>query len=290
MSNLWSEFVQKSGTLYTSRRVRFDDYFRERFTQVFEIPDGARILEIGCGPGALCSSLSRWYPNSAVTGLDFDESFIKFARAHDKSCEFIVGDATALPFGGNSFDVTISNTVSEHIEPEKFYGEQYRVLKNGGICLMLSSRRGVKISSDIVSAETELEKEIWDRVDERFRTLRNGISIGEYAKNEQEHPIAMEKAGFRDVRTDYITLSLTPDDNRYPPELSRRMIESDRQCALDAVSFIEEKASDLVSAEETAEMKNSINSRFDRRLDMLSRGVKLWDTEIAHIMSVRGIK
>ena len=146
------------------------------------------------------------------------------------------------------------------------------------------------IPSDIVSEESELEKYIWDRVDERFRTLRNGISIGEYAKNEQEHPIAMEKAGFRDVRTDYITLSLTPDDDRYPPEVSRRMIESDRQCALDAVSFIEEKAADLVSAKETAEMKNSINLRFDRRLDMLSRGVKLWDTEIAHIMSLRGIK
>ena len=102
MSSIWSEFVQKAGTLYTSRRVRFDDYFREKFVSVFEIPDGARILEIGCGLGALCSSLSRWYPNSAVTGLDFDESFIKFARAHDKSCEFIVGDATALPFGDSS--------------------------------------------------------------------------------------------------------------------------------------------------------------------------------------------
>ena len=29
MSSIWSEFVQKAGTLYTSRRVRFDDYFRE---------------------------------------------------------------------------------------------------------------------------------------------------------------------------------------------------------------------------------------------------------------------
>ncbi len=51
MSSIWSEFVQKAGTLYTSRRVRFDDFFREKFVSVFEIPDGARILEIGCGPG-----------------------------------------------------------------------------------------------------------------------------------------------------------------------------------------------------------------------------------------------
>ena len=138
MSSIWSEFVQKAGTLYTSRSVRFDAFFRGKYVSSFEIPDGAKILEVGCGPGALSSSLSRWYPNSTVVGLDFDESFIDFARAHDKNCEFIVGDATALPFSDNSFDVTISNTVSEHIEPEKFYGEQYRVLKSGGICLMLS--------------------------------------------------------------------------------------------------------------------------------------------------------
>lgn len=50
MSSIWSEFVQKAGTLYTSRCVRFDDCFREKFVSVFEIPDGARILEIGCGP------------------------------------------------------------------------------------------------------------------------------------------------------------------------------------------------------------------------------------------------
>lgn len=196
MSSIWSEFVQKAGTLYTSRSVRFDDCFREKLVSVFEIPDGARILEIGCGPGALCTSLSRWYPNSAVTGLDFDESFIKFARAHDKSCEFIVGDATALPFGDNSFDVTISNTVSEHIAPEKFYGEQYRVLKNGGICLILSTRKGVMIPSDIVSEESELEKEIWDRVDERFRTLRNGISIGEYVKTSRSIRLLWKKPDF----------------------------------------------------------------------------------------------
>lgn len=34
-----------------------------------------------------------------------------------------------IPFENESFDVTISNTVAEHIEPSRFYGEQYRVLK-----------------------------------------------------------------------------------------------------------------------------------------------------------------
>lgn len=38
-----------------------------------------------------------------------------------------------------SIPCTFSNTVSEHIEPSKFYGEQYRVLKENGVCLVLSA-------------------------------------------------------------------------------------------------------------------------------------------------------
>ena len=127
-------------------------------------------------------------------------------------------------------------------------------------------------------------------MDEKFGSMHSGLRIGTYAKNEQEHPLTMAKAGFHNISTDYITLNLTPDNDCYPSELSRRMIESDRQCALDAVSFIEEKAADLVSAEEISEIKNSICSRYEKRFSLLSQGVKLWDTEIAHIMVLRGIK
>lgn len=69
-------------------------------------------------------------------------------------------------------------------------------MKNGGICLILSTRKGVMIPSDIVSEESELEKEIWDRVDERFRTLRNGISIGEYAKTSRSIRLLWKKPDF----------------------------------------------------------------------------------------------
>ncbi|MGN1409952.1 MAG: class I SAM-dependent methyltransferase, partial [Eubacteriales bacterium] len=126
MSSIWSDYVQKAGTLYLSRRLRFHDTFREKFTEAFSIPadEKLRILEVGCGPGALSQSLHRWYPMAEVTGLDFDENFISFAKKESPELDFIAGDATAMPFSSESFDVTISNTVSEHIEPEKFYREQ----------------------------------------------------------------------------------------------------------------------------------------------------------------------
>lgn len=290
MNNNWSSYVQGIRTLYSSRLVRFDYFFKDKYISVFEIPNNSTILDVGCGPGALCHSLKKWYKGSDITGIDFDENFIEYARDNNSGVEFLTGDATALPFADSTFDVTISNTVSEHIEPTKFYGEQYRVLKIGGICLMLSARRGVTIHSDIVSTPTELETEIWERVSPRIDEARRDIEIAKYAKNEQEHPLTMEKAGFHDVRVDHITLSLTPDDPRYSKELAHRMINSERDTDLDGILLIKHTASDLVTDDELSEMQRSINARYDKRIELYDSGKKLWDTNVVHTMIVRGIK
>lgn len=290
MSKNWSSYVQGIRTLYSSRLVRFDNFFKDKYISVFEIPNTAAILDVGCGPGALCHSLKKWYPNSDITGLDFDENFIEFAKECTTDVEFLTGDATSLPFADSTYDVTISNTVSEHIEPTKFYGEQYRVLKSGGICLMLSARRGVTIHSDIVSTPTVLEEEVWERVSSRIDEVRRDIKIARYAKNEQEHPLTMEEAGFHDVRVDHITLSLTPDDPRYSSELAHRMINSERDTDLDGILLIKHAASDLVTDDELSEMQNSINARYDKRIELYDSGKMLWDTNVVHTMVVRGIK
>ena len=58
MNTIWSEHVQGTMTLYLSRMLRFDDMFFEQYKDVFDLDRNAklRILEIGCGPGALASS------------------------------------------------------------------------------------------------------------------------------------------------------------------------------------------------------------------------------------------
>lgn len=162
MNTIWSSYIQSIGTLYTSRALRFADNFEERYKEAFAIADKSKILEIGCGPGALAESLSRWYPDSKIYGVDRDDNFVNFAREKVSGVEFFEGDATQLAFDDCSFDVTISNTVAEHIEPSKFYGEQYRVLKKNGVCLVLSSRRGINIPAPCISEETEFERDIWD--------------------------------------------------------------------------------------------------------------------------------
>ena len=165
MNIVWSSYVQGIGTLYLSRKLRFDDMFADRYKPLFRIDENRKIkiLEIGCGPGALAAALHRWYPNADITAIDRDSEFIRFASEQEKGVNFTEGDATALPFTDESFDVTISNTVSEHIEPSKFFGEQMRVLKPGGVCLVLSSRRGINIAAECTVPD-EREEKFWKRV------------------------------------------------------------------------------------------------------------------------------
>ena len=145
MNTVWSEHIQGIQTLYLSRKLRFDDLFFQRYEKAFGIDQNAaiRVLEIGCGPGALAESLHRWYPRADITALDRDSNFLAFCRQKSADIHFVEGDAEHLPFGDHSFDVTISNTVAEHIAPDSFWGEQFRVLKPGGICLCLSARKGL---------------------------------------------------------------------------------------------------------------------------------------------------
>lgn len=290
MNTIWSTYIQNISTLYLSRSLRFDDFFKERYVQAFGMDDGRKILEIGCGPGALAESLARWYPHSQVYGVDRDSNFISFAREKAPGIEFLEGDATALAFADGSFDVTISNTVSEHIEPSKFYGEQYRVLKENGVCLVLSARRGITIPAPCVSQETEFEQEIWQRAEPYLRAAHVKYGVCEYPQSEAELPLCMEKYGFRNVTTEYIAVNLTPDNLCYSPQMAHAMIDADRHNDLDNAESLLHLADGIVSPLEVEELKRLINVKYDIRRELYDQGVKQWDTNLSVTMVVRGVK
>lgn len=290
MNHFWSDRIQSIGTLDTSRKLRFSDRFQNAYTELFRLEEGARILEIGCGTGALCRALKRWYPSAEVVGLDRDDAFIDYARERNTGETYRKGDATALPFADGSFDVTISNTVSEHVEPSGFFGEQRRVLRDGGVCLLLSARRGIQHPAACVREESAFETEIWERVDADFRRAAKENGVGAYALNEMELPAAMEKYGFRDVETHYLAINLTPDDPFYTPEEARDMINANRQNDLDNIERMESVAPGAVSKADRDRLVRLVNERYDRRLALYAAGKKQWDVTLGLTMLVRGVK
>ena len=290
MNHFWSDRIQSIGTLDSSRKLRFSDRFQNAYTELFRLEEGARILEIGCGTGALCRALKRWYPPAEVVGLDRDDAFIDYARERNTGETYRKGDATALPFADGSFDVTISNTVSEHVEPPGFFGEQRRVLRDGGVCLLLSARRGIQHPAACVREESAFETEIWERVDADFRRAAKENGVGAYALNEMELPAAMEKYGFRDVETHYLAINLTPDDPFYAPEEACDMINANRQNDLDNIERMESVAPGAVSRADREMLARLVNERYDRRLALYEAGEKQWDVTLGLTMLLRGVK
>ena len=290
MNTIWSTYVQNIGTLYNTRSLRFSDLFKDRYLDAFQIEDKQKILEIGCGPGALAESLSRWYPKYEISGIDRDSNFIDFAHKKSPHINFSEGDATDLPFENESFDVTISNTVAEHIEPSKFYGEQYRVLKENGVCLVLSARKGINIAAPCIAEQSDFEKDIWQRAEKYFSETMKKYNICAYPQSEAEIPLCMENYKFRKVTTEYITVNLTPDNAIYSQEMAHAMINANRQGNLDSIDNLLHIADEVVTCSEIEELKRLVNAKYDKRLELYDMGIKQWDTNVSVTMIIRGIK
>lgn len=51
-------------------------------------------------------------------------------------------------------------------------------IKTGGVCLVLSARRGINIMADCVAEQSSLEKEIWARVDGLYQDINGKYNVG----------------------------------------------------------------------------------------------------------------
>jgi SAM-dependent methyltransferase len=114
-------------------------------------PDGARILEVGCGPGHLSIRLARH--GFDVTGLDLDPAMIARAQANTaragnrggRRASFLVGDVAALAFPDQSFDLVVSTLSMHHwADPAAGLAEIGRVLRSGARALIWDFRPGVR--------------------------------------------------------------------------------------------------------------------------------------------------
>ena len=92
------------------RLTRYHDFFIER------IADGERVLDVGCGYGAVARSIARARPKSRVIGVDYDDGRLAQARGSDNppNLSFVKSDATkSVPEG--PWDVVVLSNVLEHI-------------------------------------------------------------------------------------------------------------------------------------------------------------------------------
>jgi ubiquinone/menaquinone biosynthesis C-methylase UbiE len=100
------------------------------------LSEGARVLEVGCGTGAVTRIVARWPGVSAAVGVDQSPVFVAKARelARDlASITFATADGRSLPFAASSFEAVVFHTTLCHVpEPQTMLDEAVRVLRPGG--------------------------------------------------------------------------------------------------------------------------------------------------------------
>ncbi len=79
----------------------------KRFRDHYGLAEDARILDVGCAKGFMMHDFNILMPNAHIEGLDVSEYALEHAIDNMKG-SITLGDAKALPFEDNSFDLVIS--------------------------------------------------------------------------------------------------------------------------------------------------------------------------------------
>lgn len=127
-SKLWGAHeVKPSPTYLGGLRLR---YCLEDLSNV-----SGKVLEIGCGAGAMVRAIKTYRPDLDVYGCDISQLAVQAALRNPGGVTFKVGDAYDLPFGARSFTAVVAFDLLEHLaEPSRAIAEAWRVLEPGGRC------------------------------------------------------------------------------------------------------------------------------------------------------------
>jgi SAM-dependent methyltransferase len=129
---------------------------------------GARILEVSCGRGGGASFVMNAFGAARYVGVDLSDENIRIANARGDGPEFLKGNAEALPFDADEFDVVI-NIEASHLYDNRrqFFAEVMRVLRPGGtFCYTDGCWANDNCVPDLLDAGFELieRREITDNV------------------------------------------------------------------------------------------------------------------------------
>lgn len=140
-------WAQREGTvLYDEAYYRFRESTRdflieaELLYSILRPAQDSRILEVGCGGGALLAFLAG--KGHGAVGLDISREAVELAARAAPSCRVVLADAGVLPFGDASFDRLLSHHLVEHLENlPAALREWRRVLAPGGVMAVCTPNR-----------------------------------------------------------------------------------------------------------------------------------------------------
>lgn len=132
-------------SLHTTRRGKFMVW--SEILDELNLRGDERVLDVGCGRGAVLTMVAERLPRGLVVGIDLwtaDQSGNgheaaernMFAEGVRERCEIVTGDMKSMPFPNASFDVVVSSLAIHNVRNregrEQAVREIARVLASGG--------------------------------------------------------------------------------------------------------------------------------------------------------------
>jgi SAM-dependent methyltransferase len=203
--------IHSEDYLEDSRLQWWNSDYLDLLTKRFALRDAKSILEIGTGLGHWSRLLLKRIATEWIFhGLDLEQHWVdkssaafaaEFPDVDRSRFEFRQGDAHALPYSDESFDLVTCQTVLMHLrEPLTALQEMRRVLRIGGLILCtepinLINRLSFSTVTDVTDVEILVNAfRLWTYFQRGIRTSHNGDhNIGAYL------PGLLKTAGFHSI-------------------------------------------------------------------------------------------
>ena len=113
---------------------RYSALLAPSFADFARVTPSQRVLDVGCGPGALTTELVQRLGATAVAAVDPSEPFVAAVRERHPGVDVRVTAAEQLPFTDGEFDAALAQLVVHFLDdPVRGLAEMARVTRDAGV-------------------------------------------------------------------------------------------------------------------------------------------------------------
>jgi 2-polyprenyl-3-methyl-5-hydroxy-6-metoxy-1,4-benzoquinol methylase len=169
------------------------DLYKDKLNRFAELlPPGAKILDLGCGPGNIAKFMADKDQDYKITGIDFSQEMIDFAKSNVPEAEFFVADIRQLVGLCEQYDAVIASFCIVHLLDDETMGLISKIsgmLKQGGL-LYLSCMEGKEAGFETTSFSPD-NYIFFNYYSEEFikdALTQNGLALDQYWRQDYPEP------------------------------------------------------------------------------------------------------
>jgi SAM-dependent methyltransferase len=123
-----------SGDAYLAFMGRYSEPLGHAFLAYAALPDGGRVLDVGCGPGVITHLLANRPGAGPVSAADPSPTFVEATRTRLPDVDVRQAAAESLPWDDDTFDAALAGLVVHFMtDPVGGLREMGRVTRTGGV-------------------------------------------------------------------------------------------------------------------------------------------------------------